>query len=224
MSEPFEFAATSGTARAAISFPAGDARHGAVIVVHEWWGLNDDMRQTADRLAAEGFVALAVDVFDGATASDTAEAMRLVQALKTPDAMKVVEGAVKALAAHPRCNGRVAITGFCVGGAMALAAACNVEGLSAVIPFYGIPRAEYADWTKVRAPIEGHYGAHDGSIPAARAQGVADAVNAAGGSMTLHLYEAGHAFMRAGDPGVYVADAAKLAWSRTVDFLRRTVG
>ena len=206
---------------AAVALPAGDVRAPAVIIVHEWWGLNGDMREIAERFAAEGFLALAVDLYGGRSAKVREEAVTLMQELRTPAAMEVVRDAVRYLKGHPRCTGKVGITGFCLGGGMALAAACSVEGLSAIVPFYGIPPEEHADYTRVRAPVLAHFGAQDPLIPVERPRAVEAAIRAAGGEIELCLYDAGHAFMRSGDPEVHHAPSADLAWSRTLAFLRR---
>ena len=182
------------------------------------------MKRMAARFAAEGFIALAVDLYDGRVATDAPEAMQLSSALKTPDAVRIIAAAAEALRALPRSNGKVAVTGFCLGGAMAIAAACGVPGLAAAVPFYGIPRAEYVDWSRCEAPILGHYGAKDPIIAAERPQALADAARAAGRSFELHLYDAGHAFMREADDAVYDAPSAAQAWERTVAFLRERLG
>jgi carboxymethylenebutenolidase len=224
MSQPFDFTADGRTVRAALALPAAAAPAGAVILAHEWYGLNDDMRRLADRFAAEGFVALSVDLFDGHVATDAAGAMQLAGALKTPVAVAVIAAAADALRALPSVNGKVAVTGFCLGGAMAVAAVCAVPGLAAAVPFYGIPKPEYVDWSRGDAPLLGHYGRRDPVIPVERPQALADAANAAGRSFELHFYEAGHAFMREGDAGAYDAPSAALAWERTVAFLRARLG
>ena len=133
-------------------------------------------------------------------------------------------GAAEPLRSRPRSNGRVAVTGFCLGGAMAIAAACAVPGLAAAVPFYGIPKPEYVDWSRCEAPILGHYGAKDPMIAMERPQALADAARAAGRSFALHFYDAGHAFMREGDPSAYDAPSASQAWERTVAFLRERLG
>lgn len=224
MTQPISFTAEDRPVQGALALPAGDAPAGAVILVHEWYGLNDDMRRLAERFAADGFIALAVDLYDGRVATAAPEAMQLSSALKTPDAVRIVAAAAEVLRALPRCNGRVAVTGFCLGGAMAIAAACGVPGLAAAVPFYGVPKPEYVDWSRCEAPIMGHYGAKDPMIPTERPQALADAARAAGRSFTLHFYDAGHAFMREGDPSVYDAPSASQAWERTVAFLRERLG
>lgn len=221
MTTRIELSVPNGRKAAAdLALPEGAGRAPAVIVVHEWWGLNDDMRRMAERFAAEGFVALSVDLFGGRVAADAGEAMALVQAMKTPEAMDVVRGAVSFLGEHPRGGGKIGVTGFCLGGAMALAAACSVEGLSAAVPFYGIPLPQHADYSRVRIPIQGHYAEKDGIIPTEKPRAVEAAVRAGGGDMQLFLYDAGHAFMRERDAAVYDEPSARLAWSRAVEFFR----
>jgi carboxymethylenebutenolidase len=224
MIQALDFTAGDRTIHGALALPEGDAPAGAVILVHEWYGLNDDMRRLAGRFAAEGFLALAVDLYDGRVATDASEAMKLSSGLKTPDAVRIIAAAAETLRSLPRSNGRVAVTGFCLGGAMALAAACAVPGLAAAVPFYGIPKPEYVDWSRCEAPILGHYGAKDPMIAMERPQAMADAARAAGRSFTLHFYDAGHAFMREGDPDAYDAPSASQAWERTVAFLRERLG
>lgn len=191
----------------------------AVIIVHEWYGLTDDIRGLTTRLAADGFVALAVDLFGGEVASDAARGRQLADALDTRAAMRDLGDAVGYLAGDDRA-GAIGITGFCLGGAMALAAAGHVDGIAAAAPFYGIPRADWLDPVRVRIPVQGHFGARDAAIPVERPRQVFQALASAGVDVELHLYDAGHAFMRRGGPG-YDEVAATAAWSRLVAFFRR---
>jgi len=203
-----------------LSQPPGDKPVPGLIVVHEWWGLNDDIRSVCDRFAGEGFAALAVDLYGGKSTADAAEAMQLVNDMKTEDAMKIVEGGVRHLVSLPRCRrSKVGVTGFCLGGAMSLAAACTVAGLNAAVPFYGIPKRELLVFGTPTPPIQGHYGKRDGSIAVERIELVASVAESMGNPFELCLYDAGHAFMRASDPKAYDAPAAELAWSRTLTFL-----
>jgi carboxymethylenebutenolidase len=208
------------TNHASLSEPPGEGKAPSLIVVHEWWGVNDDIRAICDRFAAEGFLALAVDLYAGKVTEDPNEAMALLTDMKTERSMKVVAAAVDFLRAHPRSNGKVGITGFCMGGAMSIAAACTVPGIGAAAPFYGIPRSEFVDFSAKRPPIQGHYGANDGMILPDNVRAVA--AKATGeSSFEVFFYEAGHAFMRAKDPSVYDEASSKLAWSRAVPFLKK---
>ena len=224
MTQPFAFSAAGRTVTGALALPKGDAPAGALVIAHEWYGLNDDMKHMAARFAAEGFIALAVDLYDGRVAADTTEAMQLSGALDTRDAVRVIAAAADALRALPSSNGKVGVTGFCLGGAMAIAAACGAPGLAAAVPFYGTPNPEYVDWSRCEAALLGHYGMHDPIIPMERPRALADAATAAGRSFALHFYDAGHAFMREGDANVYHAPSAALAWERTAAVLRAHLG
>lgn len=213
-------APTRGPTRGYLSQPPGDRPAPGLIVVHEWWGLNDDVRSICDRFAQQGFVALAVDLYGGKSTADAAEAMQLVNDMKTEDAMKVVEGGIRHLVSLPRCRkSKVGVVGFCLGGAMSIAAACTVPGLSAAVPFYGIPKQQFLDFSLPVPPIQGHFGRRDGSIAVEKIEMVASVAQSMGHRFELCLYDAGHAFMRASDPKAYDAAAAELAWTRAVSFL-----
>lgn len=196
----------------------------AVLILHEWWGLNDQIRGFARRIAQEGFHALALDLYGGAVTTDAGEAARLAQAMKTSDAMDQVQAATDWIASQPQCNGKVGVLGFCMGGGQALAAACNVRGLSAAVPFYGLPLLQYADWSRATAPVLGHYARRDTYVGPERVAAVETAMRAAGVDFTFHQYDADHAFMREGDPSAYNAASAALAWERTLGFLREKLG
>ena len=220
MSERVTFASAAGdTASGALSLPAGSGPAPAVIVVHEWWGLTDQIERTVDRLAGEGFIALAVDVYRGVTTRDPAEAQRLMQALSGERSLADLTGAVAYLKAHPLCSGKVAITGFCMGGAYSFAAACFVRGLSAAVPFYGIPPRP--DWSKVDVPIQAHVASRDGWVKPAAVEAIRATLAARGQPMEVRVYEADHAFMNEQRPEVYAPEAARVAWDRAVAFLRQ---
>jgi carboxymethylenebutenolidase len=211
------------SARAELAAPAGDGACGALVVVHEWWGLNDEIRGQTRRFAAEGFLALAVDLYAGEVTDRADRAIELVTAMKTQHAMRVVDAAARWLTGHPRSKGKVGVTGFCLGGAMALAAAANVEGLSAILPFYGTPKDEFLQYDRMRAPIQGHYAKEDPFVSAERITRIHERVNAAGGRMDLFFYDGGHAFLR-DDPGTHHAESAAIAWPRAIAFLRAHLG
>ncbi|CAN5667084.1 dienelactone hydrolase family protein [soil metagenome] len=194
----------------------------AVIVVHEWWGLNDDIRSLSARFVSEGFTALAVDLFAGKLAKNEAEAGELANEMKTTDAMTVITDAVKYLRGYGAP--KVGITGFCLGGGMALAAGCTVAGLSAAVPFYGIPKPEFLRFSRDTPPILGHYSKIDAWASLERANGIAAQATAAGASFVVEAYDGPHAFMRAHDPKAYHEASATLAWKRTVEFLKKSLG
>lgn len=201
--------------------PTSEAGEPGVVVVHEWWGLNDSIQAVAQRVCDAGFAVIAVDLYDGKVTTDPKVAMQLAIDMKTMNAMTIVESAAALLKARARSNQKVGVTGFCLGGGMALAAACHCPSASAFVPFYGLPVAKYVDWSKTLGPIQGHYAERDRLIAIDKVRAVADAVQSQGGAFELHIYDAPHAFMRADDPSVYNADAAGLAWQRALQFLRR---
>lgn len=214
--------ANGGPFRAALC-PSEKVENGpGLIVIHEWWGLNDGIRKMGQRFAGEGFTVLVPDLFDGKSTADAAEAGALMQAMKTERSMEIIEACATELA--KRTGEKVGITGFCLGGAMAFAAAASVPGLACAVPFYGIPRADYFDAAKMRCPIQAHFAKVDDWARADKAEALAEAVRARGGAMDLHVYDAGHAFMREGDPSTYSVENAKLAWGRASSFLHAQLG
>lgn len=217
-----ELETPNGTARGSLFEPSAHngAMESSVVVVHEWWGLNDSIAALSQRLSLEGFAVLAVDLYGGVVTDDASVALKLAIEMKTLHATTIVESAARYLKQRTRSNGRVAVMGFCLGGAVTLAAACHCPSANAFVAYYGMPLAKYVDWSKTLGPIQGHYAQHDPLIDLNRVHAAADAVNAHGGSFELHAYDAQHAFMRVEDPKVYSADAAALAWQRSLQFLR----
>lgn len=204
----------SGTPFEAELFEPPSPNAPAIIVIHEWWGINDDIRRIAGEFVDQGYAALAVDLYDGKSTADPVEAMGLANDLKTAVAMDKIAGAVDHLAAT---SPKIGITGFCLGGSMALAAALNVKGIAAAVPFYGTPRDEFARFSGAAPPILGHYAKTDPFVRAERVRELEARARAAGDSFEVHFYDAGHAFMRKGHPE-HDPPAAELAWARTLAF------
>ena len=202
----------------ATSYASSPAPGGpGLVVVHEWYGVTPVMETLGARFAREGFTVLVPDLYDGKVAADANEAGALMQAMKTERAVEIIGACVDDLAR--RTGKKVGVTGFCMGGAVAFAAAATLGELACAVPFYGIPRADYFVAERMRCPIQAHFAKVDEWARADRAQALADAIAARGGEMTLHVYDAGHAFMREGDPSVYSPDQAKIAWGRATAFL-----
>jgi carboxymethylenebutenolidase len=210
-----------GPTVAALAVPKSEGPHPAILICHEWFGLNDEMRRMAERFAGEGFVALALDFYHGKSTTEASEEMQLVMSMQTDHALEVTTAAITFLHDDPRCNGAISITGFCLGGAMAIAAVCNVPGLRAAVPFYGLPLPKYLHFENVRAPLLGHYAHVDAHVPADKVEAVAEQARAAGVSFEVHFYGGGHGFMRKSDPQSYHDDSARLAWQRTIAFLKQ---
>ncbi|MEP7120002.1 MAG: dienelactone hydrolase family protein [Byssovorax sp.] len=224
MSSPITFTAQDGSeVTGEIALPVGDDKAPGLVLVQEWWGVNDHIRSLADRFAAAGFLTIAPDLYHGKVTSDGAEAQAMMIALDGKRALADIAAATQALIAHPRCSGKIGVTGFCMGGAYAFVAATRIPEIAAAVPFYGLPPAGRADFTKAR-PIMAHFATKDQWATVAGAEAIKKEVEASGGLMTLHVYDADHAFMRDTDAAIYSPKDAKIAWDRTITFLHQQLG
>ncbi len=217
--------ANGAETRGALALPPGDGPAPALVLVQEWWGVNGHIRAMADRFAAQGFVVLAPDLYNGVIATDAARASELMNALQWPAALGQIGGALQFLKTHPRSNGHVGITGFCMGGAATLLAANNIPGFEAATAFYGLPPAAFVDWTKPNLPpLQAHFSATDPWAKPDLAAAARDTVNAHGGRFELHVYDAEHAFVNDTRPEVHHPEHAKTALERTWSFLHAHLG
>lgn len=196
--------------------PSGSDEAPALVLVQEWWGVNDHIRDLAERFAKEGFLVVAPDLYHGRTTKDATEAGKWMTELDTLAAVEEIGATLAHLKEHPRSNGKVGVTGFCLGGALTLASAAHLP-VAAAVAFYGIPPAEKADLSKITAPAMMHVGKKDDWVTPERAEDVKKKVP----GLELHLYDADHAFANDTRPEVYDAASAKLAWDRTVAFLKK---
>ncbi|WP_026819886.1 dienelactone hydrolase family protein [Arthrobacter castelli] len=198
-----------------------------IIVIQEWWGLTDHIRNVADRLAAEGFVALAPDLYGGSIAHDGAEAADMMSQLPETEGARLLAGAVDYLLAHEAVtSSSVGATGFCMGGGFVLAlAAQQGERISAAVPFYGVGPAVPDSFEGVRAAVQGHYGEQDAAYPVEAARAQEEQIRReSGAEVQFFYYDAPHAFHNDENPqGNYRPDDAALAWNRAVSFLREKV-
>jgi carboxymethylenebutenolidase len=202
-----------------LALPKNEGRTPAIVVIHEWWGVNEQIKATADRWAAAGFLALVPDLFHGELPRNDREAHAQMSQLDFPRAVQEVGAAVGALKDHPRSTGKVAITGYCMGGALTLAAACNVRGIAAAVPYYGMPPG--GDWAKVEAPVQAHFARKDDWATVDGAKQIQAALANHGRSMELFVYDAQHAFCNDRRPEVYDAGACQQAWDRALGFVRQ---
>ena len=206
--------------------PAQGSAAPGVVVIQEWWGLNDQIKGVADRFAGAGYRALVPDLYRGKATVEAKEAEHLMGNLNFGDAAgQDVRGAVQHLKATG--SGKVAVTGFCMGGALTLLAAVNVPEADAAVPWYGFPPLEYVDASKIKAPLLGHYALQDEFFPIAKVDELEQKLRAAGVPFEFHRYDAKHAFANETadsknlPPLKYNREAAELAWTRTVQFLDR---
>jgi carboxymethylenebutenolidase len=192
----------------------------AVIVIQEWWGLNEHIKEVARRFAGEGFVALAPDLYHGEVVSEPDEARKLVMALDMEEAVGEIRQAIDFLQQQEYVAGpKVGVVGFCMGGGLSLQTARAEEDLAAAIAFYGTPlNAEQAK--EVKAPILGLYGSKDGGIPVDNVKAMQSALDEAGIENTIQIYEgAEHAFFN-DTRRSYNKEAAEDAWQRTLAWFR----
>ena len=221
------FASNGGSAHGYLATPAS-GRGPGVVVVQEWWGLDDHMADVVDRLASEGFVALAPDLFGGRVAHDSDEAGRLMQELPVEQAARDLGGAVEFLLQHEAVtSSTVGAVGFCMGGGFVLLlAAQQGEKVSAAVPFYGVGPAVPDTYGGLRAAVQGHYGERDDFYPVEQARAQEEQIHReAGVPVEFFYYPAGHAFHNDKDKlGTYDADSARQAWTRAVEFLHEHLG
>lgn len=216
------FPSNGSTAHGYLAVPASGSGPG-VVVIQEWWGLTDHIADVCDRLAAEGFVALAPDLFGGKTTHDADEAGRLMTALPVDRAAQDLGGAVDFLLQHEAVtSSTVGAVGFCMGGGFVLLlAAQQGDKVGAAVPYYGVGPAVPQSYAGLTAAVQGHYGERDDFYPADDARRQAEQIRSeSGAEVEFHFYPAGHAFHNDTNTlGTYDADQARLAWSRTVEFL-----
>jgi carboxymethylenebutenolidase len=206
--------------------PAQGAKAPGMVVIQEWWGLTDQIKGVADRLAKAGYRAFVPDLYRGKKTLEAKEAEHLMSGLNFGDAAgQDVRGAVQHLKATG--SGKVGVTGFCMGGALTLLAAVNVPEADATVAWYGFPPLEYIDPAKLKAPLLGHYALDDEFFQIAKVDELEKKLRGANVKFEFHRYKAKHAFAneqaneRKLPPLEYNPQAAELAWKRTMEFLDR---
>ena len=216
------FPANGRTADGYLSLPPSGKGPG-LLVIQEWWGLVDHIKTLADRFAAEGFVALAPDLYHGDRTTSPDQAGKLLMALNIAESGKDLRGAATYLRAHAAVTPKkVGALGFCMGGQLALYAGQeHPDVINAVVDFYGIHPKVTIEPKRVTVPVLGHFGLKDASVPMDTVRTLAAGVRDAGGSFEVHEYDAGHAFFNDTRVQVYDAACAKQAWERSLAFLRK---
>ncbi len=216
-----EFASNGTTARGYLATPDGGRGLG-VIVIQEWWGLVDHIVELADRFAGEGFVALAPDLYRGESADNPDEAGRLMMALNIERAAQELGGAVDYLRGLDAVtSAKVGTVGFCMGGQLALASACQHDVVGACVDFYGVHPNVTLDFSGLAAPVLGLFAENDGFVSPEVANKLEHDIREAGKRADFHIYPGvDHAFFNDSRSDVYDADAAADAWRRTLEFFR----
>jgi len=192
-----------------------------VLVIQEWWGLVSHIKHVCDRLAAEGFFALAPDMYHGQTASEPDGAGKLFMALNIARAEKDLRGAATYLLGHSSSK-KLGAIGFCMGGQLALFAATLNPSVGACVNFYGIHPNVKPDYAKLAGPVLGLYAEQDGFVTPAVARQVDTDIRKAGKASEIHIYPGvDHAFFNDERPDAYNKTAAEDAWKRTVEHFRK---
>ena len=205
---------------------------GAVVVIQEWWGLNDQIRGVAERFASAGFTALVPDLSRGKSTVEAEEASHLMTALNFGDAASQdVRGAVHYLKGMKLGSGKVGVTGYCMGGALTVLSATMVPEADAAVIWYGMPPLEYVDASKIRMPLQAHWATQDEFFPIAGVDGLEAKFAEVGVRYEGHRYLAHHAFANetAQGPGriaktQYDAVWAQQAWDRAMRFFGQHLG
>jgi carboxymethylenebutenolidase len=217
-----------------VTFPSGDetiagylampdaaGQHPALVVIHEWWGLNDWVKEQARKLAEQGYVALAVDLYRGEVTYDPSLADELMRSVPRDRAIRDLKAGFDYLAARPEVKKeKIGALGWCMGGEYSLQLAINEPRLAACVVNYGALPTDPADIRKIQAPMLGNFGADDRDVPQSAVESFEKAMNAANRSVDLKIYPgAGHAFENPGNKLGYRELAAHNAWERTLTFL-----
>jgi carboxymethylenebutenolidase len=218
MGEMIEFKRPDGKACPGyMATPKAGAGAPGFVCIQEWWGLNEQIKKTADRLAEAGYRAVVPDLYRGKVAKAADEANHMMSGLNFPDAAEQdIRGAVQHL---KQSSKKVAVGGFCMGGALTLLAALRVPEMDAGACFYGIPELDAAEFKKIHIPLICHFANHDDWITPAKVSNLESALKQSRSKFEIYRYDAHHAFMNEARSEVYDAACAKLAWERTMKFL-----
>lgn len=220
--ETLSFDTAGGETTAYVAMPDERGENtGAVVVIQEWWGLNDHIKDIAGRYADEGFIAVAPDLYRGKLAKNPDEASKMMNALEIEDGLVTIKNAMDAAREKYEIS-HFGITGYCMGGTYALRAACELEGISAAAPFYGdVPEENILQ--KLTAPTIFISGTKDGWINPEKVAGLEDAAERFELPVESVKYEADHAFFNDTRPEVYDKDAAQDAWAKVIQHFKENL-
>jgi len=220
-----EFPSGSEKATGYLALPAGPGPHSAIVVIQEWWGLNDNIKSKADAFARQGYVALAPDLYRGKVATDPDMAHQLMRGLPEDRAVRDLKGAFAYLRGRPEVGSRpIGSVGWCMGGGYSLALALAEPRLAGAVLYYGRLVTDDAAIASLKAPLLGNFGGQDQGIPPDSVREFEKKAKAAGKSVDFKVYpDAGHGFASMPGGAVYRADDAKDADARTDAFFKRVL-
>lgn len=205
--------------KAYLSLPAGQGPFPGIIVIHEWWGLNDNIKHWTDRLASAGYAALAVDLYNGTVATDRDTAMAAMKGVDKTKGMATVRAGLDFLTNDPRIKAPVqAVIGWCFGGGWSLQTAIHQPDLDGAIIYYGHLETDPAKLATIKARVLGIFGNKDQGIPPAEVDGFEARLKEAKINATIHRYDADHAFANPSNPKYDEKNAAD-AWTKVLAFL-----
>ena len=219
MGEMVHFRYPGGTTSGYLAAPEQGSGPG-VVVIQEWWGLVDHIKDVCERLAGEGFVALAPDLYHGKTTKSPDEAGKLMMALRIDEAEKDLSAAVEYLARNQAVTSeKIGVVGFCMGGALALYTATKNSKIGACVVFYGGHPSVKPDLPNLQAPVLGLYAERDDFVTPQSVRELEQRLKELGKSAEMHIYpQADHAFFNDERPQVYNPEAAQDAWQRVLNF------
>jgi carboxymethylenebutenolidase len=223
MGQRVEFPSNGHTCEGYLAVPAS-GKGPAVVVIQEWWGVVDHISDLCDRFAAEGFLALAPDLYHGKTTTSPDQAMKLLMELDVERAAKEIAGAGRHLLQHPGCTSKkYGVVGFCMGGALAqYAATFDAGNVGAAVSFYGGFKKVSPEWEKLEAALLLIYGENDKGVPPEAGREIERKLEKLGKNATVLVYpDADHAFFNDARPEVHNPSAAADAWKRTLELFRQ---
>jgi carboxymethylenebutenolidase len=213
----------SDTVNGYLALPEGGGKHPAIIVIHEWWGLNDWVKEQAQKYAGQGYVALAVDLYRGKVAANPDDAHILMRGLADDRGLRDLEAAFAYLSSRSDVDaGKIGSVGWCMGGGWSIKLAEDQPKLAACVVNYGSLPSDPAIIAKIHAPVQGNFGADDQGIPPTDVRAFEAAMKAAGKPTDIKIYDgAGHAFQNPNNKQGYRAEAAADATQRISAFFQK---
>ena len=223
--EMVKFPSGKDTIEGFLAVPEKPGRYPGVIVIHEWWGLNDWVKEQTQKIAEQGYVVLAVDLYRGKTATDPNEAHELMRGLPQDRAVRDMQAAFDYLAARKDVTGRIGSVGWCMGGGYSLQLAIHQPRLAACVVNYGALPTDPNDIQQIGAPVLGNFGGQDHGITPADVKAFQKSLTALNRYVDIKIYDdAGHAFENPNNQAGYKPADAADAWARTIAFLKKTLG
>lgn len=219
-----EFVGNGSPVPGYLAQPEGEGAYPGVVVIQEWWGLNDHIKDVTERLAKAGYVAVSPDLYHGKVANEPDDARQLAMAMERPRAIKDIQGAVDYLRTLPNVSPKkIGVVGFCLGGGLSMMMSYLGEHIGATVVFYGGGITMDDDNTpQVSAPLLGIFGEADGGIPVDQVKLNEAKLHEHGKTAEFHIYpNAPHAFFNDSRPHTYVKEAAEDAWQKTLAWFEK---